>query len=470
MPASIPIWFRGLGGPVSRLYFNVGRRFYDHKRELAFRSLSSSQWWPRERLEQEQWRSLKRLLEHAHAHVPFYRDRFANAGVNPNDITSPADFARLPVLTKQDIQTHGPAMRATLGYQPDHAYVNHTGGSTGTPLTFWQDASYRAWGMADIDRNFAMCGYRPGWRQAFLWGSDYDAKPHTRLKGRLADLLLNRLWINTFDLNVTTLRQAVQQLVAFRPQLLVGYVSSLTMLARVIREERLVAPRPIAVQTSAEVLTPAGRKLIEETLQAPCFDRYGCREVGNIAHECEAHSGLHLLTENNYTEFGENGTSHSAEPKAIIVTNLRNYAMPFIRYVNGDLAVPSGRQCSCGRGLPLMERLQGRTSDVIQTPGGRFLHGEFFTHLLYGVPGVLQFQVEQLTLPDLVVRLVTDSEDSYRAAQKHLTGLILEHGDPAFRCRFERVSHIAPLQSGKYRFTLSHVSLSFSGKSSDALA
>jgi phenylacetate-CoA ligase len=460
------------GAVLGRLYSQVGRPLLNPSQGRAFRALWRSQWWHADRLRAEQWNLTQRLLQHVFEHVPYYRDVFQSLDARPQDFRDPADLLKFPLLTKQIIQTEGPRLRAQSGFDPRGVRRNHTGGSTGTPLSFWQDATYDAWSKAELDRCFGLCGYRPGQRQAFLWGSDVDSKAHKGFIGRLRDLVLNLRWVDTFDLDARRLREAAIELVDFRPHLMVGYVSSLTLLARLIQSEALPAPRPRAVQTSAEVLTPSARALIEQTLGAPCFDRYGCREVGNIAHECDKHAGLHLLMESNYTEFvAQNGTVLApAAPGQIVVTNLHNYVMPFIRYVTGDVGVPSTRSCDCGRGLPLMDRVEGRVSDVILTPSGRLLHGEFFTHLFYGVAGIRQFQVEQFTQTDLVVRMVADSDQAFDAARARLHDAICHHGDAAFRIDFLRVPHIPPRPSGKYCFTRSHVAISFGKVTPDAFA
>jgi phenylacetate-CoA ligase len=461
-----------IGSGLSRVFWKMGRRVQDQLRHDAFHQLMASQWWSGDHLRDNQWDSLMQLLEHAYEHVPYYRDVFRSLDARPGDFRTPNDLAHLPLLTKDIIQTEGMRLRAGGTFVGKGVYTNHTGGSTGTPLTFLQDATYRAWGMAELDRNFWMCGYRPGQRQAFLWGSDYDSKAHESIRGKLHDLILNLRWVNTFDLDSETLRKALKELVRFRPHLIVGYVSSLTLLAQLIEGEGLAAPQPRAVQTSAEVLTMSARKLIERALSARCFDRYGCREVGNIAHECEAHDGLHLLIENNYIEFVRDDGTLAAPGSAgqVVVTNLRNRIMPFIRYATEDIGVPSARYCKCARGLPLMDSVEGRVSDIIVAPGGKLLHGEFFTHLFYGVAGIRQFQVEQLTLTDLVVRMVAESDEAFEGAKGRLGELINQHGDPQFRLKFARVGRIPPRKSGKYCFTLSHVPVRFRRASPRALA
>jgi len=451
--------YGAFGSTLSRLYYGL-RRYTSSRqrgRDSAFRSLMQSQWWSQDQLEAEQWKRLKAMVTHAYEHVPYYRDLFDHIGAEPGDIRSRDDFAELPLLTKDAIREAGARLEAR-GSQAEGRYRNHTGGSTGVPLSFVQDQTYRNWGSGELDRNYRMCGYQPGWPQVFLWGSDYDSAVHSSVKGRIQDLVLNLKWYNTFGLTEPEIVEIVRDLQVFRPQLIVGYVSSLVMLVRIAHELGLELPSVSAIQTSAEVLTDDARSLLQDAFDTHCFDRYGCREVGNIAHECDAHDGLHLLMENNYVEFVP--LDSGLETYQIVVTNLRNRAMPFLRYATGDTGNPMAGPCSCGRGLKKMTGLDGRVSDIIVAPSGRLIHGEFFTHLFYGAQGIRQFQVEQMTTERLMVRVATVSDADFRAIRDAVTPLILRHGDPGFEVRWERVESIPTAESGKYRFTLSHVPIS----------
>lgn len=426
--------------------------------------LEKSQWWNPERVQVLQQRKLSAMLEHAYAHVPFYRQRFEAAGLRPADIQSPADLAQLPLLTKRDIQDSTDSMLAA-GNDRRALIENHTGGSTGVPLTFYQDAEFRAWSDADKLRNYRMAHYQLGMRWAFLWGSDYDASAHKGWRGKLQDrVIYNTMWINTFDLTADTLSVAAEQLVRFQPEVLIAYVSSATLLARLVRDRKIAGIRPRAIQTSAEVLTPDDRALLEQTFGCEVFDRYGCREVMNIAHECAVHRGLHLLAENNLVEFvdAQGRPVAPGQVGRIVVTNLNNRAMPLIRYEVGDMAIPAGELCLCGRGLPLLRSIVGRKTDIITSPSGKLLHGEFFTHLFYNLSGVYQFRVVQETRTDLRIQLVPGPGFDQPAALAFLEHTIHRHGDPAFQVRFELCDQLAPAASGKHRFTISHVPLDLS--------
>jgi len=314
-------------------------------------------------------------------------------------------------------------------------------------------------------RCYCMTGYQLGMRWAFLWGSDYDASAHKGYWGSLKDrIIYNLVWINTFDLTAETLLRALEQMARWQPNIIVAYVSSATLLARLIREKQIRGINPKAIQTSAEVLSPDARQLIESTFGCPVFDRYGCREMGNIAHECEQHEGLHILAENNLVELVDDngGAVQPGGIGRVVVTNFNNYAMPFIRYETGDLAEYSKQNCRCGRGLPLINSIQGRVSDVITSPSGKLLHGEFFSHLFYKIDGIRQFRVIQKSYKDLHVQIVPAQGFHEAQVFSYLREAISQYGDPEFQVQFELQSHLPPAPSGKYRFTISELPIQLS--------
>jgi phenylacetate-CoA ligase len=423
-----------------------------------FRQLERSQWWPREKLLDLQWAKLKRLLRHSYETVPLYKEKFRGAGLTPEDIKTHDDLRRLPVLTKEEIQRSREELRAGAG--AGKARLNHTGGSTGEPLAFYQCSNFRERSKGEMLRDYTMCGYRVGGRVAFLWGADYDATAHNSRFSKMVDrVAMNLVWINTFGLERDKFPAYAAFLRRFEPELLVGYVSSLTMYARYVAQHEELRIRPRGIQSSAEALSPDDRDLLEETFGCPVFNRYGCREVGNIAHECEKHTGLHVLSENNLVELldGEGSPVEAGKPGRVIVTNLNNYAMPFIRYEIGDVAVRSGEECPCGRGLPLLEKVVGRTYDIITSPSGKLVHGEYFNHVFYRVEGVRQFRVQQDADRRLTITLAAGEGFERESACSRAADIIHTEIDPQFEIGFEVVDRIETSPSGKYRFTSSEV-------------
>ena len=240
--------------------------------------LEKSQWWPWSKIKALQAEKLPSLLDHAYKTVPFYRQRFEKLGLHPKDVKGVDDLYRLPILTKGDIQKNLTQLVSNR-FQQRKKIENHSGGSTGQPTTFYQDFFYKDWEQADMLRCYRMTGYQLGIRWAFLWGSDYDASAHKGCWGSSKDhIIYNLIWINTFDLTVDTLLRALEQMVRWRPKIIVAYVSSIVLLAKLIKDKRVSGLEPKAIQTSAEVLTPANRRFIESTFNCPVFDRYGCQK------------------------------------------------------------------------------------------------------------------------------------------------------------------------------------------------
>jgi phenylacetate-CoA ligase len=437
-------------------------RRYPRQRD-ALRRLRSQQWLAPGDLAEIQGQKLRRLVRQAYDHVPYYRSVLDEHGVRPNDIQTADDLRRLPILTKEIVRHRGADLRARAGVTwPQLVRANHTGGSTGAPLTFYQDQNYRDWNEMAHIRDYEMCGYRLGDSMAFVWGSDYDNKVHTTLRGKLRDYLEQVLYLDAFDAHEPDLDQFCLMLSRFKPRLLVGYVSSLTLLAglALARKQRLV--RPGAIESSAETLTPAQRDLLERAFGCQVFDRYGCREVGSIAHECPAHDGLHIAADNNVVEIVADGEPMAAgHDGSVIVTNLNNYAMPFIRYATGDIAIMAHHQCPCGRGLPLLEKVVGRSTDIIVCPSGKLLHGEFFTHLFYKLPGIREFQVIQRTKTRLEIHVVPEDGSMSDRSIESLKDTIRSYGDPDFEVRVLVVDRIERTPSGKYRFVVSELPAPF---------
>lgn len=443
---------------MNRLDRGVARLQYASWRVLrprhhsAFRELLRSQWKSADELRADQERRLRLVAAVAAERSPFYGRRFAEAGVDPETIRL-EDLWALPILEKDEIREHTALLATGIPGRP-----NQTGGSTGHPLFFIQNKEYLAYTVAELHRDYTLCGYEHGDPIAFLWGSDFDARSHNGALGRLKDWIQNLDFLNTFQFDEAALDRFGRRLLGNPPKLLVGYVSALATFARYLQAAGRTIPIG-AVQTAAEALTAADRELFEVAFQAPVYNRYGCREVGNIAHECPAHDGLHELTDNNILEVvGEDGRPvRPGHPGHVLVTNLHNIAMPFIRYRIGNVAVTgSASPCACGRASPRLQAVYGRTADMITTPSGRLIHGEFFSHLFYKLPGVRQFRVEQPSLAEIVIT-VSPTEALTAKTEAFLRGVISSHGDPSLKVYFRPVERIDPNASGKFRFTVSSV-------------
>jgi phenylacetate-CoA ligase len=422
------------------------------------RFLEETQWNSLMEIRELQERKLTVLLTHAYRFVPYYHRLFDKQDLSPQDLEDPAALSRIPLLDKKMIRENFPHLIAT-DTSSEQLLANSTSGSTGENLAFRVDWNHIYWSTAVIIRNDRWCGLEVGDRNARLWGSPLDLTLQNRLVKRMKNRVFRTLFLSTGDLSDSTLRTYADRLRRFRPKVLIGYSSPLYILANFLEQNNLDGGHPQAIVSSSEVLYPYQREKIERVFGCPLYNRYGCREFATIAQECADHCGLHINAEHLYVEVlkSDGSLAKPGEPGELVITNLDNFGMPFIRYRIGDIGVLSHRQCSCGRGLPLFERIEGRTFDIVTGTNGRRLGGTFWTHLFRTyVQGIERFQVRQTEHDELLVKIIAEKEFNTDAAEK-LTSKIKEVCGPDMRIDLQVVDDIPAERSGKFRFVISDI-------------
>jgi phenylacetate-CoA ligase len=399
--------------------------------------------------EQRRDEALAALLQHARQQVPFFQARLAAA----HEITPGRALEilrQLPVMRRSDIQAD-PASFLAAG--AGETMDDFTGGSSGTPLSFKIDRATQQAREASLRWANNLAGGSTGDRIAMLWGSDRDSTAASRdWRLDLRWWLDNMRWYNAFNMGEDRMAEYHACMTRFRPHLVVAYAGSIFTYARFLEAHDLTPRYPItSIVSSAEVLTAPMRETVERVFRVPVFDRYGNREAGAIAAECEAHKGLHI----NETDFVVEVDSRDPynEPGPLLITYLANRAMPLIRYDTGDLATLHRGECTCGRTTMRLAAVVGRQSDTIRTASGSLIHGEYFTHVLYGSKGVREFQFVQETLRNYRLLVVVDQRNAEdEACWLHKIREVL---GPGSEVTVEYVKDIPALTSGKRKFTLS---------------
>ena len=425
-------------------YYNVRRRAYPRYREFMERS----QWWSPEQVAEFQWRELQLLLQHAFRSVPYYQKKYASAGIELGDIRTRDDFAKLPSLSREEVNSY----RHDLCSQPHETRLipHATGGSSGVPTRFFITHDSYDWRSAASARAYSWTGNRIGERALYLWGAPVgQVSALKRAKLNSYRFVRRELVVPTFVQTPELWQSIFKAALRFRPRFVVGYVSSLQQFARFLLDRDLVIPGVEAVLAAAEPVFKATRDLVMQAFRAPLFDTYGSREFMSIAAECENHNGLHIHSENLLVETADTENN----PSELLITDLHNYGMPFIRYCIGDLGSLSDAACPCGRGLPLIQRIEGRLLEVLRTPDGRTVPGEFFPHLLKEIGEVREYQVRQSSPEEIVISLVLArplSEPS-EALLRHEMAKVFT---PATRVAIQPVEAIPRLASGKRRLTV----------------
>ncbi|PWB49892.1 MAG: hypothetical protein C3F13_17835 [Anaerolineales bacterium] len=423
--------------------------------------MNCTQWLSRDELEALQHDKLLRLVEYANQYIPYYQRIFKEIGFQPGDLEPDlSNLDTLPVLTKalirdnyQDLITTEPERRHQMSQLA-------TSGSTGEPLTFMQDNNFRDVVTADIQRHISWAGWQLGDSQAFIWGAKLDPTIRQRLRLAWIDRVWNRFQMDAFALSPSAMQAFACQTLRSNARILFGYPTSIQVFARYVRSNLFDGVTFDGVFTTAERLLPVVRQEIEEIFHTRVFNRYGTLELGGIACECESHLGLHVSVENNLVEILVDGApSDLGQVGEVVVTNLNNYGMPFIRYQVGDFASFSAESsCPCGRSAPMLASVEGRSVEALRAANGSMVWGGFagapwrcLTH-----PSIRQFQVNQKSLKQMVFRLVPSGEipravlDEIRYAVRHTFG-------DNCTVEFKFVDEIAPLPSGKHQYAVSEL-------------
>ena len=423
------------------------------------------QWLSQTELQARNESRLGVLLKHAAENVPFYRNFYREHG----ELRSAGDLKSFPILTKTDYRQCDPESLYATNVDPGLRIDRKTSGSTGQPFQFSLDRTalpvifashlfYDSWhGLEPFDRYVRIVAPAAAQLQS-------NASARVKLRSVLTSRLQNfyeRLTqekIFVWEIDSEKAASVWRRLESFRPKFIMGYTSSLAALAGELLKSDLRLSHPVrGVITIAETLTPNRRKLIEEYFEAPIINRYGLREFGSwSAQSClESPDQFHINTELVVCEIlRDDGTPCApGETGRVVLTDLHNFARPFIRYDTGDLAVAAGGECACGRGFPLLGQIEGRSLECVRTPSGREISPVILGHFLFvyhdHVDSVLHYQLVQEGTDRIVLSIVPGpgwTEERRIRMRSDLAQLI---GDNDVTVEVQTVAEIPVEKSGK---------------------
>lgn len=450
----------------AKLFNNYLNPFYEsvikkRKTYCYLDQLKESQFQSIEKNRSNQLKSLQNLLLHAKENCPYYSTLLKDIPLSPGkEDAFSQEFSKIKFLTKDLINENRDTLVAR-NYRND-IWSKSTGGSTGKPLHFYYTKDSNDWRVASTWRGYGWAGCHLGLKQAYIWGSHIGDIPRwKRAKENLHFRLLGQKYFNCFEFTEESLDSTFQAINAYKPKVIVGYTNPLYNFAKHIKNSNQpLSFTPLSIITAAEALHDFQRNLIEDVFGCSVFHTYGSREFMLIASECEQHDGLHISMENIFLEIIKDDGTNAApgEIGEIVITDLHNYGMPFIRYKIGDLGVLSDKACACGRGLPILEKVVGRSLDMLKTSDGRLVPGEFFPHFLKDFKEIKQFQVVQHKIDSLEIVLVTKdkhvlSPQIQQDIEKEISNIM---GDQV-NVQYTFVNDIPLTPSGKRRVTICRV-------------
>ena len=445
----MPPWF------VWNVLFPLQEKLKGHPTFKILRQMERADRMTPAELDRFQAGLLRDLIQYSYAHVPYFRSRLQRVGLDPAAIRNAQDLRLLPVMAKNDIRANREALRSEIA---TNLQPRATGGSTGAPLIFDLSTRRIASQVACRQRVARWWGLSAGDPELAFWGSPIEVGRHDWIR-QLRDRAMNTELLSAFEMNQATMSAYLDILEQRGCRQIFAYPSAIELLCRHAgKQGRNLGNLGIkTVFVTGELLYPHQRTLIEGTLNCPVADGYGGRDSGFIAHECPA-GRMHVMADAVMVELLDAARNPVApgESGEIVVTDLYSHEAPFIRYATGDFAVASHRPCTCGRPLPVLERIEGRQNDLIAARDGRLINSLALIYPVRELDGIEQFRVVQEEIDCFRVQISknqefpADAEARIRSAWSHLL-----RSDIAVV--FEYVAGFPAERSGKFRHVVSKV-------------
>jgi phenylacetate-CoA ligase len=440
----------------SSTLFPLHERLKRHATVTVRQEMELTQWLAPRALEAMRISRLREFMTSAGRRSAYYRELFARHGLIPEQLDSLAHLARLPLLTKDIIRAEFDRIKFS---DATNFRTFSTTGSTGDPLRFGITSTRVTHDVAAKWRATRWWDVDIGDKEMVIWSSPIELNRQDRLRA-MRDRLFRVRLVPSAAMSPADMDRHLDAIGQFRPRMLFGYPSAMTLLAqRAESTRRRLDELGIKVAfCTAERLYPHQTAVISRVFGCPVANGYGGRDSGFIAHQCPA-GGLHLTAEDILVEIvGTDGQPLSAgEFGEIVVTHLFSDGFPFIRYRTGDMGILDDQACVCGRTLPLLKEIRGRTNDMLVAQDGSVVHDVAFAMVLRDMPGVDGFKIIQETLDECCLQLVTSQQFQRTSSEARIREVFAQRLGAGVMVQMDYVSAIEPERSGKYRYVVSKV-------------
>ena len=423
-----------------------------------YKNCIEKQYRPLKQNLEERDEALFDILDYAIKNVPYYREVAKERNIHLSKENIIEDLKKFPILTKEIIRKEGSRLYSTEKIKYS---ISTSGGSTGEPVKLRHDINLKKRYPGQYFLSYA--GYDIGDKIALLWGSEKDIFQGTiGIRSKISNYFIHRrCFLNSFMMTEDDMRNYIQIINRRKPKVILAYVQSIYELSQFIRKNQLDIYSPAGIVVSAGTLFPDWKKEIQTVFKCPIINQYGSRETPGIAISCIESDKLHINLFINHVEVvDEEGKTLPYDIDGnILVTNLLNRSMPLIRYKIGDIgSLSSEMTCQCGRNLPRLNHIKGRTVNIFKKKDGTRVDGEYFTHLFYGVESIKRFQVLQHDYEEIeiLIELVQNKTIDKLVMNDIKKKIKLVMGENC-EISFKFVDEIMPSKSGKYLYTISMI-------------
>jgi len=437
-------------------FFLLGKKYgYDLKNMLKF--VNENQYWDEERIFNYQLAQLKKLIKHIYTSVPYYSKVMKDIGMQPEDFKDIKDLKAFPVINKQTIRDNFDMFLAE-DYKKYYPMQRSTGGTTGISFKYYIDAYSWCLNWATKMRTFSWGNYNFGKDKiAVLKGGSMLNKGNFSPKTKLWKYINNYYTIPIMNMTNESMDYHFNKIRKMKIKYIRGFPSALYTFSNYLKSKSIQYSMK-GVFTSAEMLYPYQRKVIEDVFGTRIIDAYGCGDGMAGANQCEQRNKYHINIETSYMEILSSDYKNDAQPGeegTIVVTSLNDYAMPFIRYAPGDMAIQGKGKCPCGRGLPVLERIIGRSSDLFELANGRVLNGLSIPFEDWA-DKIEKFQLIQEE-PDLIVLKIIPKDSYTEKDESQIMDLLKYNAGEGIKIQIEKVKNLEFTSAGKFKYVISKV-------------
>jgi phenylacetate-coenzyme A ligase PaaK-like adenylate-forming protein len=367
----------------------------------------------------------KKILRHAYRHVPIYKQFYDSQGFDIYSVQNFKDIEQVPIINKEIIRSFPVKKRVDQRASESQVHKETTSGSTGEPFEIWTDQTESLIQALKGVRLLRTWGYSPFHQTIQVWRQ--DVKPKQSPIQRLG--LFRRNLISIMDEPDIIL----EKLKKSHCDVLFSTRSSLEIVSSELITKNIEI-RPRILVSCCELVTNEHRQLFRKAFDCETLEIYGCVEAGNIAWGCPTNPGnLHIDMETVIVNLHNiKYTPDGHKEGAIIVTNLENHIMPFIRYDLGDvISIPESTICSCGRTLPILGKIIGRNDDILEYNGRKYnfhFFYNYFKNFLY----ISKYKIVQTKNGDIefIIQLSEDTEENRQLCLSELSSIFGSNFSP----------------------------------------